>query len=96
MSQRAETRIFDIVVVVLFVFVLGFLAFRARAPETSSIPGANWPSQPESKLILDSKTILEGDPLPPSVEALPVPGETVSPVMDGTVPDSDHPQGDWQ
>jgi len=100
MSQRAETRIFDIVVVLVFVFVVGWLAMHAQSPETSSIPGVTWPAQPEmistqdNELLEESETLVEGDPLPPSEADLPTVADPAAPTLDGIAPPSE--SGAWE
>ena len=96
MSQRAETRISDIVVVILFVLVVGWLATHSHSPAESSIPGVSWaPAPAASEMIQESKTIVEGDPLPPSdADMIPV---TPTPV-EGVTPPAETPgqSEDWQ
>jgi hypothetical protein len=103
MSQRAETRIFDIFVVILFVLVVGWLAMHSSSPRTSSLPGVTWPSAPEPRMLQDAKVIVEGDPLPPDASDTTVVGEPAPQVLDGSSPTSDNAppadaasEGDWQ
>ncbi len=94
MSQRAEIRIFDIFVVILFVFVVGWLAMHASSPTTSSLPGVTWPVAPEPRLVQESKVLLEGEPLTP---------DSAPQVLDGSAPTGENAppvaapsEGDWQ
>jgi len=103
MSQRAETRIFDIFVVILFVFAVGWLALHASSPTTSSLPGVTWPAAPAPQIIQDSKVLVEGDPLAPEASDTTVVGDPAPEVLDGTAPTGENaapaaPQseGDWQ
>jgi hypothetical protein len=59
MSQRSQSRPFDVIVVVLFVFIAGFFALRSRAPEQPSIPGVTWPAAPQSGSLDDAKSLLD-------------------------------------
>ncbi len=68
MSQLRETRLFDIVVLILFVFIVGWFAMRSMAPVSSSIPGVQWPSAPAPKILEESKVIVEGQPLAPETD----------------------------
>lgn len=103
MSQRAEIRIFDIFVVILFVFVVGWLAMHASSPTTSSLPGVTWPAAPEPRLVQDSKVLVEGDPLAPNSADTTVEGDPAPQVLDGTAPTGENAppvaapsEGDWQ
>jgi hypothetical protein len=103
MSQRAETRIFDIFVVILFVFVVGWLAMHSASPTTSSLPGVTWPAAPEPRIVQESKVLVEGDPLAPDASDTAVVGEPAPQVIDGTVPpvenapaEATQSEGDWQ
>ena len=88
MSQRSDSRPFDIVVIVLFVLIVGWFALHSNSPEQSSIPGVSWPSAPQPELVDDAKTSAVTLESPPADSTVPVQTEAA--------PEAPASEGSWE
>ena len=82
MSQVRDLKLFDAIVILIFILVVGYFAKRSHSPSMSSMPGVQWSEIPVNapELLKKSELILEGDPLPPeSIESEMIDPEKLEP-----------------
>jgi hypothetical protein len=101
MSQIRDIQLFDLIVILGFVGVVGYFAQRSRAPKTSSIPGVVWtqapapapklsPAKLNPALSNESGGVSEADALAPAEQLLDLP------VEDSAASEAPAEEGSWE